>query len=126
MKLSKLIHDLQRIEQRHNNYDPLYELEAVIPIQGLSGSHAKIKGLSLGFDWHANQLLICPEKSLNTIDSRLFEKYRKEYLRKHSNFTSVCLSRTKTAKFKKKEQTFNTQREAEHWLWQQLIEEEKQ
>lgn len=126
MKLSKLIHDLKKIEERHNNYDPFYELEAVIPIRGLSGSHSKVKCVSIGFDWNANQLLIWPEKSLNTIDSRLFSKYRENYLRKNSNYANVCLGKTKLAKFKKKEQQFNKQYEAENWLWQQLIEEEKQ
>jgi len=126
MKISELITLLQRYQELEEKKAHPEDLECVIPIQGLSGSHSKIKGIAIGFDWHNGQLLFCPENSLNTIDSRLFDFYQKEYLRKNSNFANVCLSKTKVARYKKKEQEFARQWEAENWLWQQLQEDEKQ
>lgn len=70
MKLSKLIEDLTRSQERINlrgEEDP----EVVIRIGGMPWSNAEINSVSEGADWHQGKILIYPKTYLQEVPKKL-------------------------------------------------------
>ena len=125
MNLDSFITTLSRIRDSRRNYGE-EQLEVVIPVSGMSGSHTKVKSATAGFDWHMGQVLINPETTLSTISPLLYSFYKKQYLFSISNLRTLTRNSLKTAIYRKETKTFENSFEAQHWLWEKLREEEKE
>jgi len=108
----ELLQQLNNLISRIN--DPL---TVVIPTSdGLGGPCVEITGISIGFDWYSNKLLINTKTPLSTIDPSKYSALRILYLKKVSNYDKIVNGQTVEAKYKKEKFTGKNKYECLIWL----------